>query len=101
MGRWKPGPLPRLLFLSLLLVLAGCPGEGTLETDDDVADDDDDVGDDDTVGDDDSGNAGYEDAQVADVNAWVDEDIGTIVHVSWEQLAATEARVEYSFEEVV
>ena len=86
--------------VSLLFALTGCAGEGTMTPDDDVADDD-------ATEDDDSSNAGdddtqgYEEAQVADVTAWIDEDIGTIVHVSWEQLAAAEVRVEYSFAEVV
>lgn len=40
----------------------------------------------------------YDEAQVSDLTSWVDEEIGSLVWVQWEQGVAAHVRVEYRFE---
>ncbi len=76
--------IPTCVLAAVLASLAaGCPNEGTLIT----------------PGDDDTGPSGYAEAMVSDVAWSLHPSIGSIVQVTWEQLAPAEAYVEFSVDE--
>ncbi len=70
---------PWLMALTTVLLVpwTGCPDEG----------------------DDDTTDSSYTEAQVADVGWTLHEEIGSLIYVSWDQLADADAHVEYSFDE--
>ena len=81
------GRIPRPVLAGLLAVLpmgvTGCPNEGTLLA----------------PCDDDTGPSGYAEAMVADVAWSLHPEIGSLVHVTWEQLAAATVYVEFRVDE--
>ncbi len=68
---------------AVAVLLAGCPNQGTVIIPDD----------------DDTGPSGYAEAMVADVGWSVHPQIGSLILVTWEQLAPTTAHVEFSVDE--
>jgi hypothetical protein len=89
-----------MLPLTLLgLLFGGCPEGGVIVGDDDTADDDTaDDDDDDDTGDDDSGDDDTEPVTVTDLQWWLHDEMGSLVHTSWNQDVAADVHVEYSFD---